>query len=41
MCKLKFKYDPLKLKGSIKIPFTVEEIEESGEKYVTKKKLNI
>jgi len=27
-------YDPLKLKGSVKLPFTVEELEESGERHV-------
>jgi len=30
-------YDPLKLKSSVKLPFTVEELEESGEEYVAKR----
>jgi len=30
-------YDPLKLKGSVKLPFSVEELEEAGEEYVLKR----
>ncbi|RLE75085.1 MAG: hypothetical protein DRJ44_06405 [Thermoprotei archaeon] len=30
-------YDPLKLKGSVKLPFPVEELEEDGEEYVLKR----
>ncbi|RLE84241.1 MAG: hypothetical protein DRJ67_10850 [Thermoprotei archaeon] len=28
---------PLKLKGSVKIPFSVEELEEAGEEYVIRR----
>ena len=30
-------YDPLKLKGSMRIGISVEELEEAGEKYITKR----
>ncbi|MCD6357349.1 MAG: hypothetical protein J7L75_02100 [Thermoproteales archaeon] len=30
-------YDPLKLKGSVKLPFTIEELEEAGEEHVLKR----
>jgi len=29
--------DPLKLKGSIKIPWSIEELEEAGEEFVFKR----
>jgi len=29
--------DPLKLKGSVKLPYTVEELEEAGEEHVLKR----
>jgi len=29
--------DPLKLKGSLKIPWSVEELEEAGEEYLSKR----
>ncbi len=32
-------YDPLKLKGSVKLGISVEEIEEAGEKLITKRNL--
>ena len=30
-------YDPLKLKGSVKLPFTVEELEEAGERFAAER----
>jgi len=30
-------HDALKLKGSVKLPFTVEELEEAGERFVAKR----
>ncbi|KPV62025.1 MAG: hypothetical protein AOA66_1531 [Candidatus Bathyarchaeota archaeon BA2] len=29
--------DPLKLKGSVKIPWSIEELEEAGEEFVSKR----
>jgi len=30
-------HDPLKLKGSVKLPFTVEELEEAGERFAVER----
>ncbi|RLE96189.1 MAG: hypothetical protein DRJ57_05885 [Thermoprotei archaeon] len=30
-------YDPLKLKGALKLPYTVGELEEAGEEHVVKR----
>jgi len=29
-------YDPLKLKGSVKLPFTVEDLEEAGDRFAAR-----
>lgn len=30
-------HDPLRLRGSVKLPFTVEELEEAGERFVAER----